>query len=113
MREDINDRVKARFLISKLKIQEELMMYEDAAISEIMDELRRARILHPNWPHDIIYQAAVVCEESGELLKAVNDYHHHGKGTMDDIRDELIQTGAMVVRMLVNLPDGLRIKDKK
>lgn len=37
----------------------------------IMKELGKARQKHPNWPTDPVYAAAIVAEESGELVQAV------------------------------------------
>jgi len=36
-------------------------------------------------------------------MKAVLDYHDAG-GTLDHVKEELIQTAAMCMRMLKNLP---------
>ena len=73
------------------------------AENQIRNEFARAQRLHPIWPADIIHQAAVVAEEAGEVVKAANDYRYHG-GSLEDVRTELVQTGAMVLRMLINLP---------
>lgn len=73
-------------------------------ITEILRELRRARELHPQWPVDRIHQAAIVCEEAGEALQAALNHRYHS-GSPDEIRKELVQTGAMVIRMLVCMAD--------
>ena len=65
-------------------------------------ELIRAEKLHPKYPSDMFRQVAILNEEAGEVTKAVLHYHYEG-GSLDDVRDELIQTGAMVMRMLKNL----------
>jgi len=66
-------------------------------------ELIRAEKIHPDFPKDIFQQLAIMQEESGEVVKSVVDYQFHG-GTINDIREELIQTAAMCMRMLNNLP---------
>ncbi len=66
-------------------------------------ELKRAIRKHPNFPNDIFKQLAIMQEEAGEVTKAVNDYAFFGAG-IKDVRDELIQTAAMCVRMLDVLP---------
>lgn len=67
-------------------------------------ELKKAEKKHPNWPVDNMYkQACILGEESGEVMKAVLHYHDEG-GTLDQIKEELIQTAAMCMRMLQNLP---------
>jgi NTP pyrophosphatase (non-canonical NTP hydrolase) len=71
--------------------------------SEIATELERAKKKHPNWPTDIFQQLAIMQEEAGEVTKAVLDYHFEKK-SISDVREELIQTAAMCVRMLENLP---------
>lgn len=38
-------------------------------------------------------------EEAGEVIKAILD-HRQGKGTLADVRKEIIQTMAMCVRLL-------------
>jgi len=66
-------------------------------------ELNRATTKHPNYPTDMFRQLAIMQEEAGEVTKAVLDYHD-GLCTVDHIRTELIQTAAMCMRMLQNLP---------
>jgi hypothetical protein len=70
--------------------------------SELNKELDRAEKIHPDWPNDIVYQVAIVSEESGELLKAVLDFKSN-KAPSDDIIKEAIQTGAMILRFLKNI----------
>lgn len=67
-------------------------------------ELERAKKLHPNFPTDIFQQLAIMQEEAGEVTKAVLDYKD-GKCPLQHVKEELIQTAAMCMRMLedVNL----------
>lgn len=82
---------------------------EKAAIElKIHLELLRARTKHPKWPKDIRLQAGILAEEAGEVLKAANDCYYNGvpwKETRRRIIKEAVQTGAMVQRLLENLPD--------
>jgi len=71
--------------------------------SSIEAELKRAEIKHPDYPTDMFRQVAILNEESGEVTKAVLDYHYAG-GSLEHIQEELIQTAAMCMRMLMNLP---------
>jgi len=71
-----------------------LMKYD-----EIQQELERAEKNHPNFPKDMFQQLAIMQEEAGEVTKAVLHYHYEG-GTLEDVREELVQTAAMCVRML-------------
>jgi len=72
-------------------------------IRSILNELSRAEKVYPDWPKDIVYQASIMNEEAGEVVQAVNNLVMHNKGSIEDIREELIQTGAMVLRCLKNL----------
>ena len=69
---------------------------------EVLAELDRATAIY-NWPEDLVHQAAIVSEESGELVKAVNNYYWHLKGSKKDIKEEAIQTAAMAIRFILNL----------
>lgn len=73
--------------------------------AEIESELQRAEKKHPIFPQDMFKQLAIMQEEAGEVTRAVLHYHYEN-GTMDHIREELIQTAAMCMRMLKNLPVG-------
>lgn len=77
-------------------------MNEQKVIDLIMDEVRRAARKHPHWPDDPIHAAAIVSEESGELIQASLQYHYES-GTRDEVQKEAIQTAATCVRLLLNL----------
>ena len=68
----------------------------------IKAELTRAEEIHPNYPQNIFMQLAIMQEEAGEVTKATLDYMS-GKHGIQELKDELIQTAAMCVRMLNNL----------
>lgn len=70
----------------------------------ILEELDCAENAHPKWPDDLVHAAAVVTEEAGELLKEANNVQFGHKGsTMDEVKNEAIQTGAMAIRFLLNM----------
>ena len=75
---------------------------ETIAVLLILEELRRAERKHPEWPSDIVHQAAIVAEESGEAVRAALQLHYEG-GTKSELKTELVQTAAMCLRMLINL----------
>lgn len=77
-------------------------MTEIEAITEMLQELERARLLHPLWPTDPIHQVAIMAEESGEAVRAALRMVYEG-GSIENLRTELIQTGAMVMRCLVEM----------
>lgn len=72
--------------------------------SVIEDELDRAKEKHPEWPENMCKQFVIVQEELGEVAKAVLHYQDE-EGSLQDIKDELIQTAAMCARMLERLGD--------
>ncbi|HEY9362181.1 MAG TPA: hypothetical protein VIQ00_02885 [Chitinophagaceae bacterium] len=74
----------------------------------IANELERATEKHPNFPKDKIHAAAIVGEESGELLRSAIQFEKEG-GRYYDMHDEAIQTGAMAIRFLLNAPE-LKLK---
>ncbi len=71
--------------------------------ASVEEELKKAKVKHPNYPRDMFKQVAILNEEAGEVTKAVLDYHDAG-GSLEDIRAELRQTAAMCMRMLENMP---------
>ena len=70
-------------------------------LSLVMDEVARAEEIHPYWPSDDIHAAAIVAEESGELVKAVLDATEKKAGE-DEIIAEAVQTAASAIRFLKN-----------
>lgn len=76
-------------------------MTRHQAIDMVIRELEHACIQHPSWPKDPVHAAAVVAEESGELVQSVLQqvYEPHKGG--NPIK-EAVQTAAMAVRFLEN-----------
>lgn len=70
-------------------------------LSVILDELHSAESKYPEWPKDKIHQAAIVNEESGELIRAALQHKYEG-GYDRNIQKEAIQTAAMGIRLLKN-----------
>jgi hypothetical protein len=75
----------------------------DDAVSLVFAELRKAEEKHPGWPDDQIHAVAILAEEAGEAMKAAIDHHYAG-GSIEHLRLELAQTGAMALRALLHLP---------
>ena len=72
---------------------------------EILKEVGRAEELHPDWPEDLIHASAIVCEESGELVRASLN-HVYSNEKLENIRKEAIHTAATAIRMLKNITPG-------
>ncbi|MFM1347331.1 hypothetical protein WFP14_12270 [Yersinia proxima] len=79
---------------------------------EIVDEAIRASEIHPRWPTDALHAVSILTEESGELTKAAIEYHYNN-GDIEAIREEAIQTGAMALRVLLNIDKYKRQSGEK
>lgn len=70
-----------------------------ATIICIFEEMNRAKAKHPQWPTDNVKRAAIVLEEAGEVIREANQLDE-GKGSLTDLRNELIQCAGTCLRML-------------
>jgi hypothetical protein len=75
-------------------------MRQSHEINLIINELHKAMDKHPNWPDDPVHAAAIVCEESGELIRAAIQYRAED-GDEDAMYKEAVQTAAMGLRFLL------------
>ena len=66
---------------------------------DLYAELDNAEENFPEWPTDLAHGMAILGEEYGEAVKATVDFAFHD-GSIDDIREELVQLGAMVFRQI-------------
>ena len=76
---------------------------------EHIDQLRLivldlAEKVHPQWPNDIIHAAAIIAEESGELMQACLNYVY-SDGGLKEIEDEAMSVAAMVHRFMLHFPE--------
>lgn len=78
-------------------------LLRSVAITQIKEELTAAEKKHPTWPTDTVHATAILNEEAGELTQAAIDYHYHN-GSLEKVRREAAQVGAMAIRVLINLP---------
>jgi len=76
----------------------------DTAMSQIVDEYYSACNQHPHWPTDIVHQTAIMMEEAGESIREALRIEYKEGACLDDLKKEVIQTGAMCLRLLINLP---------
>lgn len=63
-------------------------------INDVWEEFFRARAKFPGANTNTL----ALCEEHGELVKAVVDFPQ-GKAALTDVRKELVQTMAMCLRL--------------
>lgn len=71
-------------------------------LAEIIHELTQAKNKHPNFPDDPIHAAAILGEESGELTQAALNFVYSG-GSIECLKEEAAQCGAMAIRFLENI----------
>lgn len=77
-------------------------MTKKEIVNLILIELQNAEVKHPEWNYDINKMALIMLEEAGEVAKAILKYQDE-KGSFYDIKNELIQTAAMCIRILNNI----------
>jgi len=82
--------------------EEGRQMKRNEAIALICAELDRAQSLHPTFPVDTVHQVAVMVEEAGEAMQAALNHVYHG-GPLGAVKTETIHSGAMALRVLMNL----------
>lgn len=68
-------------------------------VERILEELERAEKKHQQWPVDVIHAAAIITEESGELMRAALQWNYEN-GQQEELKKEAIQTAAMCIRFL-------------
>lgn len=68
-------------------------------LQAVLDEVERAKAKFPQWPTCIIQSAAIVSEESGELIRAAIQCTYEG-GNESDCQKEAIQTACTAFRFL-------------
>ncbi len=79
-------------------------------LDDILKELKAAKKKHPRWPDHICAQAAIVCEESGELIRAALNYKYEKSEDPEaeekqrrELYKEAVHTAATAIRFLENL----------
>lgn len=73
-------------------------------VSAVLAEVDAATAKWPGWPTDPTHAIAILQEELGEATRAVCQATYEGKGgeTLEDARQEIVQTAAMCLRWLAN-----------
>jgi len=73
------------------------------AFKEIIEELKRAQELHPDWPADNTnWKLTIVTKELGQTAKAFLKYNEDN-GAWNDVLKEANQLAAMGIRFRLNL----------
>lgn len=71
-------------------------------INAIIQEITKAKTKFPTWSTDNIHRASNVMEEAGEMVREVN-LLHEGRGSIDNLRTEIIQMIGTGFRFLEEL----------
>lgn len=66
----------------------------------VVQELHRAQEKYDNMGIDMVHAAAVVAEESGELVRAALQ-HYYDRAPVDAVVTEATQTAAMGIRFIL------------
>ena len=81
---------------------------ENLAFKLILEELSKAEKKWTGWPENTIDGVAIIAEELGESVKAALQFeygHVPAKAGREKLMEEVAQTGAMALRMLIFLID--------
>lgn len=81
---------------------------QNIIIAAIFLEVEKAERKHPNFALGTLDQAAVVAEESGELIRAALQ-HKYEDGSLKEVIKEAIQTAATCIRLLKVTPETEKI----
>ncbi|MCK4337706.1 MAG: hypothetical protein KAX11_07165 [Candidatus Aminicenantes bacterium] len=95
---------QSAWLAGKMLLKRRKKVKLEKANELILDELKRAEKLFPNWPLDVVHGAAILAEEAGEVIKASLDAYY-GRNDFENLRKEVIQTAAMALRFLLNFEE--------
>lgn len=87
--------------LTELKEEINALPIDERILLLIMAELEKAEEKHPIWPKDMIHAAAIVGEESGELIRAALQFKYEN-GEAKEAFTEAIQTAVTSIRFLKN-----------
>ncbi len=79
-------------------------MKTEKALGMILAELERAEKLHPAWTRDVVKGCSLIAEESGEAIRAANNFDETKTGKAEIIT-EVVHTAAVALRFLKNMDD--------
>lgn len=77
---------------------------------EALDELKRAKKKHPQWPVHIVARAGIVCEEAGELIRAAlnHKYESNSPETDEQWKKEMEKEAFQVIATAIRFIESLR-----
>lgn len=78
-------------------------------INLVYAEMTKAKAKFPTWSIDNIHRASNVMEEAGEMVREVN-LLHEGRGSIENLRIEIIQMIGTGFRFLEELDKDERAK---
>jgi hypothetical protein len=81
-------------------------------MAAILSELERSKAKFPQWPTDPIHAAAIVSEESGELIRAAVMHTYEG-GSERECYKEAIQTAVVTIRFLEGIEANHYLPEKR
>lgn len=79
----------------------------------MLKALKEAQSKHPVFYKDIVHQASILSEESGEVVRAANHIHEGISTGIEELQVEILQTAAVCCRMFMALPQTEKIYFKK
>ncbi len=85
-----------------------ILSTDEQIVRDIFAEIDQSILQHGDFPKDMIHAAAIVSEESGELIQAAIDYEFNPEKRIDDeiawsMYREAIQTAAMGIKFIQNM----------
>ena len=84
-------------------------MQTQKAMNLILNELKAAKEKWPNWVIDPVHASGILNEEAGETMQASLDFCY-SNGSIEQMKKEAAQAGAMAIRFLENIDSYLQIK---
>jgi len=77
-------------------------MQTQKAMNLILEELELAKKKWPKWVIDPVHASGILNEEAGETMQASLDFCY-SNGSIEQMKKEAAQVGAMAIRFLENL----------
>lgn len=81
-------------------------------LTAVLEEVERAKAKFPQWPTDPIHAAAIVSEESGELIRAAVMHTYEGGSELECYK-EAVQTAVVALRFMEGVALNHYLRRKK